>query len=244
MVAEKGEEHIRELKRLLDAAERRTSEEKAQRAEEKRLYEEEIVRVREEGNQRVEEVSRMAKEITQQLKEEARRQTEERRVHNKEVERVKKEGNRQDEILKRAEEAIAAALAGKEEAERRSSNLMEKVEERIRKAVEEATMRVERLRQWEIIQNSDQVIDLDADVESVQDLVQIPTAGPSNRGMDGGMNQGQTSIPFYVAQSEKEEDMGMSSQDEEEVNGKGKGKGKRKDKKVGDFSTFHNFFFD
>jgi hypothetical protein len=232
---------MKEFKRLLEVAEQRTSEEKAWRVEDKRLYEEEIVRVREEGNQRVEEFGKMAEEITQQVKEEASRRTEEsrahieevkriieegnrrveqvarmaewikkqakeeatrraeeRRVHSEEVERIKKEGSqREEEIFKRAEdatktaqEAIAAALAGKEEAERRSTKLMEEAE-KIRKAVEEVTMRVEQQkgnphteRQRRVIQNLEEVPDSDADIEAVQDLVQIPTAGSSSTGME------------------------------------------------------------
>ena len=240
--AEKAEEHIRKFKQLLEAAEQRTSEEKARRAEEKKLYEEEMVRVREEGDRRVEQVGKMAKEITQQVKEEASRRTEERRGHAEEVKRVREEGNRRverisnmadeinrqvkeeatlraeerSEILKRAEdatkkaqEAIAAALAGKEEAERRSAKLMEEAEAKIQKAVEEAMMRVEPRkgnprteRQW-----NSEVPDSDADIEAVQDLVQIPTAGSSNRGMDDessleklpsrGMNQKVTFSNFH-----------------------------------------------
>jgi hypothetical protein len=193
--AEKAKGNIREFKRLLEAAERRASEQEAQRAVEKGLYEEEIESVREEGNRRVEEVGKMANEINRQAKEEATRRAEERRVHNEEIERVKIEWNRrEEEIFKRAEdttkkarEAIAAALAGKEEAERRYANLMEEAGQKIGKAVEEATARVERewrIRQRTVIQNSGELPDSDADVEAVQDLVQIPTTGPSNRGMD------------------------------------------------------------
>jgi membrane protein involved in colicin uptake len=192
---EKAKGNITEFKRLLEVAERRTSEQEARRAVEKRLYEEEIERVREEGNRRVEEVGKMADEINRQAKEEATRRAEERRVHNEEVERVKIEWNRREEEIfkrtedttKKAREAIAAALAGKEEAERRYANLMEEAEQMIGKAVEEATTRVERewrIRQRTVIQNSGELPDSDADVEAVQDLVQIPTTGPSNRGMD------------------------------------------------------------
>jgi hypothetical protein len=231
--AGKAEEYGKELKQLLDAAEQRTSEEKALRAKEKRFYEEEMVRVREEGKRRVEEVSKiaqqvkeeasrqaeerrghveeikrvrdegshrvervskMAEEIHRQQKEEATRRAEERRIHHEEIEKIKKEAHRrEEEIFKRAEdatkkaqEAIAAALAGKEAAERQSANLMEEAGEKIRKAVEEAMVRVEQRkgnprteRQESVIRNSE-MLDSDADVEAVQELVQIPTAGPSN----------------------------------------------------------------
>jgi hypothetical protein len=241
--AEKAEEHIRELKQLLEAAEQRNSEQMAQRAEEKRIYEEEIVRVREEGKRRVEEVGKMADEIAQRVKEETSRRAEERRGYVEEVKRVREEGNqrvervanmaqeinrhvkeeatrraeelekvknernrREEEIFKRAEdatqkaqEAIAAALAGKVEAERHSANLMEEAEEKIRKAVEDAVTRMDRQkenhrteRQHRIIRNLEEMPDSDADVEAIQNIVRIPIAGPSNRGIReplGGMNQ-------------------------------------------------------
>jgi hypothetical protein len=251
---EKAEEYVRELKQLLEAAEQRTSEEKDRRAKDKRLYEDEIVRVREEGkrgleevgkmteemsqrlkeeasqraeerrvhvkdiervreegNRRVERVSNMAEEIHRQVKEDAKRRAEERRIHNEEIEKVKKEGNRrEEEIFKRAEdatkkaqEAISAALSGKEEAERQSAKLMEEAEEKIRKAVEDAMMRVEwrkgdpgTERRYRVIRNSVEAPDSVADVEAVGDLLRIPIAEQSNRGMDEpsqrhsrGMNQ-------------------------------------------------------
>ena len=67
---------------------------------------------------------------------------------------------------------------------------MEEAEERIRKAVEEATSRVEgrkespRTKRSRVVQRSEEVLDSDAEIEVVQDLVRIPTAVPLNGGMD------------------------------------------------------------
>ena len=79
------------------------------------------------------------------------------------------------------------ALAGKEAAEQQSANLMEEAGEKFQKAEEEAMVRVEQRkgnprtkRQDSVIRNSEEMLDSDADVEAVQELVQIPTAGPSN----------------------------------------------------------------
>ena len=112
------------------------------------------------------------------------------------MEKSKKEGNqREEEILKRVENAtkeaqeaiFAAALAGKVEAEQQSANLMKKAEEMIRQAMEKAMVRVERRkgdprsqREYTYVRNSDS----DADVEIVQNLVQVPISGPPNRGID------------------------------------------------------------
>ncbi|KAF8806866.1 hypothetical protein BYT27DRAFT_7256879 [Phlegmacium glaucopus] len=216
----------------------------------------------------------MVEEITRQVKEEATQRTEQRKAHIEEVERMKNKGHQceedifkhAEEIKKRAQEAIAAALAGKEEAERRSTNLMEETEKRIQKAVEEVRIRVERQegnphtkRQQRVIQNLEEAPDSEADIEAVQNLVWVPTAGPSNRGMDEpslaehhsrDMNQGepaQTSrVHFEVGinvMESKVEEMSVSSQsneketeeDEEEVEevdetGKRKGRGKEKEK--------------
>ncbi|KAF8810359.1 hypothetical protein BYT27DRAFT_7209607 [Phlegmacium glaucopus] len=141
---------------------------------------------------------------------------------------------------------------------------MEETEKRIRKAVEEVRIRVERQegnphteRQQGVIRNSEEAPDSEADIEAVQNLVQVPTAGPSNRGMDEpflaehhsrDMNQGepaQTSRVHFEGginvMGSEVEGMSVSSQsdeeeteeDEEEVEevdetGKRKGKGKEK----------------
>lgn len=115
--AGKAEEHVKELKQLLEAAEQRTSEEMARRAEEKRLYEEEIVKVREEGKRRVEEVSKMTKEIAQRLKEEASRRDEEKRSYVEEMKRVREEGSERVERVANMAEGINRQV--KEEAMRR-----------------------------------------------------------------------------------------------------------------------------
>ena len=201
--AEKLDELTKEFKQLL--AEQRTSNEKARRAEEKVFYEEEVAKVRQEAKEQVEEVGKMvvkeitqhvaniAEEIKRQGKEEATRRAKER---SEEMEKSKKEWNqREEEILKRVENAtkeaqeaiFAAALAGKVEAEQQSANLMKKAEEMIRQAMEKAMVRVERRkgdprsqREYTYVRNSDS----DADVEIVQNLVQVPIAGPLNRGID------------------------------------------------------------
>ena len=212
--AEKAEEHVRELRQLLEAAEHRTSEEMARRAQEKRFYEEEIERVREEGNRRVEEVGRMAEEIIQRVNEAASQQAEERIRHIEEIKRVREEGNQRvgqvanmaeeisrqvkEEATWRAEERkkhdeeierIKKAWSRQEEeifkrAEESNKKAEEEVEEKIRKAVEEAMMKVQQNRNPHTkIQNAE-VSDSDADVEIVEDLVDIRIAGPSNRGVE------------------------------------------------------------
>jgi hypothetical protein len=217
---------------LLEAAEQRSSEEKAQRAQEKIFYEEEIARVREEGNRRVEQVGKMAEEITQRVKEEASRQNEERRRHVEDIKCVREEGNRRVQQVANMAEEISRQV--KEEATRRAEerknhneeierikkewNLREEeifkrakaqegVEEKIRKAVEKAMMMEGRnenphtVSQYRSFQNAREEPDSDADVEIVQDLVEIPIAEASNRGMDEpsrGMNQREQRVEQTV----------------------------------------------
>jgi hypothetical protein len=156
--AEKAEEQAREFKRML---EQQTSEEEARRAKEKRLYEEEIIKVREEANRRVEEVSKMAKEIGQRVEEEARRRAEEKRHHEEEIIRLREEANRRvEEVGKMAEET---AQRVEEEASRRAEekrlheeevrmlrenedehvNRFHRIAQQISKRAEEATAKVQ-----------------------------------------------------------------------------------------------------
>jgi hypothetical protein len=125
---------------LLDAAEQRTTEEKARRAEEKRSYEEEIVRVTEEGKRRVEEVNKMAQEIAQRVKDAAR-------SHVEEVKRVREEGNRRVQEVSGMAEEITRQV--REEATRRAEERrihneeLEKIKEEGNRREEEIFKRTE-----------------------------------------------------------------------------------------------------
>ena len=190
-VREEGKWWVEEVGKIAQ----QVKEEASRQAEERKRHVEEIKRVRDEGNHRVERVSKMAEEIHRQVNEEATRWAKERRIHHEEIEKIKKEAHwREEEIFKRAEdatkkaqEAIVVALAGKDVAEWQSANLMEEAGEKFWKAVEEAMVRVEQRkgnprteRQDSVIWNLEEMLDSDTDVEAVQELVQIPTAGPSN----------------------------------------------------------------
>ena len=152
--AGKAEEHVKELKQLLEAAEQRISEETSRRAEEKRLYEEEIVRVREEGKRGVEEVSKMTKEIAQRLKEEASRRDEEKRSYVEEIKRVREEGSERVEqvanMAKEINQQVMAEAIQRAEEKRIHNEEIERIknegnrrEEEIFKHAEDATKKAQ-----------------------------------------------------------------------------------------------------
>jgi hypothetical protein len=145
--AEKAEEQAREFKQML---EQQTSEERARRAEEKRLYEEEIIKVRAEANRRVEEVGKIAEEIAQRVEEEARRRAEEKRLHEEEILRIREEANRRvEEEASRAEEKRLheeEIIRVREDAHRRVEEVGKMAEETAQRVEEEARRRVEEKR--------------------------------------------------------------------------------------------------